>query len=576
MKRLYLLPLLFLLLIFIDPIYGVRFVSFDYKNEYLEPGKTYDLWVVVVPGEEINDTVLSISPYGAGKEYIQVIKGVDYEGQLLQSEKGVGHFIIHIREDAPSRDYKVVVYCNYTKDGKRHSDNRIFEIPVRGKPVLTLEHPPIIEEGLRTIYIKIKNVGTGTAQDVKMKFEVGNNIYALSEGYVKYIKPGETEIVEIKVYGKGTGIAKLPYTLTYRTPYNNLQQDQKTVEEKGHLIFTVIPSNTIEIYVKNYTLSLGEVSNFTISIKNNYRDDNFTVIVGRYYVGDNQRTLSINCGEVKDITFNIKVDEEGVKNIPVKIISSSYEIERNVSVNVVSEEIPPNAIEIYVKNYTLSLGEVSNFTISIKNNYRDDNFTVIVGRYYVGDNQRTLSINCGEVKDITFNIKVDEEGVKNIPVKIISSGYEIERNVSVNVVGKVDLVLTGINVEGIEKKIITGDISNIGTGKARGVLISIKKTENVIPLKPYENYFIGTLNPDDYGSFELHVKVINGTKVIPVVIQYRDGNNRLIEIEKNISIEGISIHSYRSKKEGSYIPLIIGALFALGVLILLYRIFSRR
>ena len=492
----FILFLLFvLLIIFIDSIYGVEITSFDYKNEYLEPGKTYDLWVVILPEEEINNTVISIYPYGISKKYIQVLKGEDYEGHLLQGEKGVGHFLIYIRENTPSGDYKIVVYCNYTRDGKRYSDNRVFEIPIRGKPALTLEYPPVIKEGVNKIYIKIKNEGTGTAQDVKIEFEDGNNIYALSEGYIKYIKPGESKLVEIEVYGENIGMAKLPYTLTYSSPYDNLQ------------------------------------------------------------LVDKKETEGINS---KTIVYNYKNQ---------KIIK-----ERG---NLVFKIIPNDAINIGVKNYILPLGEVCNFTLFIKNNYRNTNFTVIVGKYYIGNSQKIIPINYGEVKNITFTIKVDEGGVKEIPVKVIFDGNEIERNVSIDVVGEVEIVLTGVNVEGTEEKVITGDISNVGTGRAKGVLISVKETEDVVPLKPYENYFIGTLNPDDYGSFELHAKVTNKTDIIPVVIQYRDENNRLIKIERNISVKKVDIFSYESRGNNSYIPMIIGGLFVLGVLLLLYRIFSK-
>ncbi|EHP84330.1 hypothetical protein [Methanotorris formicicus] len=97
MKKPSFIFLTFLILILTNSINAVEFTSIDYKNEYLEPGKTYDIWVVITPDKEINNTVLSITPYGISKEYIQIIKGVDYEGHLFQNEKGIGHFIIKIK-----------------------------------------------------------------------------------------------------------------------------------------------------------------------------------------------------------------------------------------------------------------------------------------------------------------------------------------------------------------------------------------------------------------------------------------------------------------------------------------------
>ena len=91
------------LFLILNTINAIEFTSIDYKNQYLEPSKTYDLWVVITPEKEINNTIIGIYPYGESKDYIQIIKGKDNEGQLFASEKGVGHFIIKIKDNAPSR-----------------------------------------------------------------------------------------------------------------------------------------------------------------------------------------------------------------------------------------------------------------------------------------------------------------------------------------------------------------------------------------------------------------------------------------------------------------------------------------
>ncbi|WP_332247741.1 hypothetical protein [Methanothermococcus okinawensis] len=156
----------------------------------------------------------------------------------------------------------------------------------------------------------------------------------------------------------------------------------------------------------------------------------------------------------------------------------------------------------------------------------------------------------------------------------------MDKNISVNVIGRADLVLTGINIEGITEKTITGDLSNIGTTKAKSVLVSIKRTKNIIPKRPYENYFVGTLNADDYGSFELHCVINGNVSEIPIVITYRDENNNLITINKEIKIDNgqvVSYNDYNGKKEGiNYAVIGIGLLFCIGVIYLIYRGFIRK
>ena len=490
------------LFLILNTINAIEFTSIDYKNQYLEPSKTYDLWVVITPEKEINNTIIGIYPYGESKDYIQIIKGKDNEGQLFASEKGVGHFIIKIKDNAPSKDYKLVAYCNYTEDNKQYSENRIFTIPVRGAPIITIENPPTINEGVNKIYLKITNKGTGTAQNIKMQFNNDNdNIYSLSEGYIDYLKPHQTKLMEVKIYASGDGIVKLPYKLTYNNPYDNLQLTDKTETE-------------------------GETNTITYNYKN-------------------QKT----------------VEETG---------------------NLIFKVIPKNVVELEVNNYNYPVGEINNFTLSLKNNYKDANFIITIGNYYLGNNQKSLFIKHGEKENISFKIKINEIGIKEIPIKIIFDGNEINKNISINVIGKVQLVLTGVNVEGMDEKTITGDLSNIGTTKAKSVLVSIKRTDNIIPVRPYENYFVGTLNADDYGSFELHCQINGNASEIPIIITYRDEDNNLIKMEKNISISVENGQISNNENYGNtggfinYIIIGIGVLFCIGVIYLMYRGFVRK
>ncbi|EHP84331.1 hypothetical protein MetfoDRAFT_1695 [Methanotorris formicicus Mc-S-70] len=244
--------------------------------------------------------------------------------------------------------------------------------------------------------------------------------------------------------------------------------------------------------------------------------------------------------------------------------------------------VPNDLISINLKNITYPVGKINNLTILIKNNYKDANFIITIGKYYLGNNQKTIFIKKGETKEISFKIKINEMGIKEIPIKIYFDGNEINKNLTINVIGKAELVLTGVNVEGFGEKIITGDLSNIGTAPAKSVLISIKKTKNIIPKRPYENYFIGTLNPDDYGSFELHYQINGTVNEIPILITYRDEDNNLIKMEKNISISVENGQMSNNENYGStggfinYIIIGIGILFCIGVIYLMYRGFIKK
>ncbi|XRO76345.1 COG1361 S-layer family protein [Methanocaldococcus sp. 10A] len=480
----------------------ITFENIDYKAQYLEPSKTYDLYVTFESDEEINNTVVYIKPYNQmSKNNIQIIKGEQWIGHLFPSEIGVAHFIIKVSPNAPNYDYKMVVYCNYTKDREQYSENRIFTFPVRGTANIIVEpNNNILKIGTNKVLILLTNKGTGIAENIKITFQNSNNLVILGDNTftVTSLNPKISAYIPLTIFAKKEGVYSINYKISYKNPYDLLQLTQK--------------SETIS----------GDSKTETLTYQN--------------------KNIVENSGS---LTFNV---------------------------------FPNELVSININNPIITVGKIENLTISIKNNYKDSLFIVQIGKYFIGNNQKTVFIKKGETKNLTFQIKVDKEGIISIPVVIYFDKNQIEKNLTINIIGKADLVLSGIDVESSFNDVkITGDIDNIGTGKAKSVLISLEKTKNVIPKKPYENYFVGTLNPDDYGSFELHCQINGTVNDIPVTITYRDENNNLITIHKTIKInkEVISLKN-ENGGEINYIVVGIGVLFCVGVVYLIYRGFVRK
>jgi hypothetical protein len=107
------------------------------------------------------------------------------------------------------------------------------------------------------------------------------------------------------------------------------------------------------------------------------------------------------------------------------------------------------------------------------------------------------------------------------------------------VVDQYALILSALEVERIGNTYsITGDINNFGTTDAKNVMISVTETENITPVQPYEKYFVGTLESDDFSSFELSAST-QGSNVdeIPLLIEFRNTNNAYAYINENISVQ---------------------------------------
>lgn len=66
---------------------------------------------------------------------------------------------------------------------------------------------------------------------------------------------------------------------------------------------------------------------------------------------------------------------------------------------------------------------------------------------------------------------------------------------------------------------LTGDISNAGLETAKSVVI---RTESpAVPVDPFKLYVVGSLEPDDFSSFELTFRMPESAQV-PLIVEYKD------------------------------------------------------
>jgi hypothetical protein len=81
--------------------------------------------------------------------------------------------------------------------------------------------------------------------------------------------------------------------------------------------------------------------------------------------------------------------------------------------------------------------------------------------------------------------------------------------------------------------ILTGDVYNAGLEVANSVVLTTRG--EAVPIDPYRNYVVGSLEPDDFSSFELTFMADNVTEV-PLAIEYRDIDGNPYEKVSMVSI----------------------------------------
>jgi hypothetical protein len=81
---------------------------------------------------------------------------------------------------------------------------------------------------------------------------------------------------------------------------------------------------------------------------------------------------------------------------------------------------------------------------------------------------------------------------------------------------------------------VTGDVTNAGLSNANGVTVT--SLSPAVPQEPNRNYVIGTLKPDDFGSFELTFTAPDGTTSIPLQQTFRDDDGNILTSIQNIDL----------------------------------------
>jgi hypothetical protein len=78
--------------------------------------------------------------------------------------------------------------------------------------------------------------------------------------------------------------------------------------------------------------------------------------------------------------------------------------------------------------------------------------------------------------------------------------------------------------------LVTGNAGNVGDGQVGGVVVSVGSNEHVSPAYPQRDYFVGTVEGNEFAPFELTADVdAANASAIPVRVAYRTGDERVTE-----------------------------------------------
>ncbi len=348
----------------------------------------------------------------------------------------------------------------------------------------------------------------------------------------------------------------------------------------------------------------GDTGTLTLSIKNMatsevyVKEDDQTFDMNAYIASitlDGNDNIEILDNEYTDIgllgpqdsiriAFNIKAQDDATDrvhflNMEVVGGSDMYDLNYNIPVKVDSRDIKlilatmPATVMNEISTVELDIvnprpNDVNNVMIIPK--ARDITFNpaeVFVGTVPAGNRSRvSLTMN-------TMNVPA---GMRNVSFSASyfngdNSHISSEKETAVTVVEQTSLIFTNIEVTNFGNTYtVTGDINNFGTTDAKNVLITVVQSDDIQPMQPYANYFVGTLEADDFSSFELSARVLSDQiNSIPITIEFRDTDNVYSSITSKLDIDNNIV----SKETDTQTPLWVLAVTGLAALLVAGIIF---
>jgi hypothetical protein len=134
---------------------------------------------------------------------------------------------------------------------------------------------------------------------------------------------------------------------------------------------------------------------------------------------------------------------------------------------------------------------------------------------------------------------------------------------------RADPVLSNIVIKQTNSTIdLTGDLTNAGLTPAKAVVV--KPGKNVTPVDPYMQYVVGSLQPDDFSSFELTFNAEGATSV-PVIITYLDPDGNQFSKTVPVSLGGTST---TSTAQDSSLPILWVGILLLAVLVVGFVVYK--
>lgn len=321
------------------------------------------------------------------------------------------------------------------------------------------------------------------------------------------------------------------------------------------------------------TMSIDNMATGTVYVKEDDETFDMNAYIASITLGGDSNIEVISKGytdigllgpqDTIKLTFNVRAKNNatnGIHFLNMEVIGGSdmYDLNYNIPVKIDNRDLKL----ILATVPSTVMNEISTIEIDIINTRSNDISNVIMKPEGDGVKFNPSEVFVGAIPSgnkstvtVTLNTMESTNGLKDVSFTASffnGDNHHIseKEEATISVVEQTSLIFTSIEATSIGNQYtFTGDINNFGTTDAKNVLVSITGSDDIKPMQPYANYFVGTLEADDFSSFELSARILssNVTKV-PVLIEFRDTDNVYSSVTGYIDLENTATSGKNEEK----------------------------
>jgi hypothetical protein len=251
-------------------------------------------------------------------------------------------------------------------------------------------------------------------------------------------------------------------------------------------------------------------------------------------------------------TFVVDYRDEGSLNLPIPVEVNSREL--SLSLQDRPETFSKDRRELVV----VRMGNPRTSTVNgVTLAMAGEGVEVVPATYFIGDlaadRVATVTLNVTPYQDTTLTFRLKYSNGANLHTSEVALPITLDDDRK-----KADLVASNLVVQTVEGRYqLTGEVSNAGLEAANAVTVTVGG--NATPVDPYRSYVIGSLEPDDFASFELSFTA-EAPGEIPLLMEFKDSEGRITTTEIPVRID---TGSGSGTKEGWPLPLVAIAVAAM-------------